>query len=194
MEELEARGHIIVKRCLLLERALAVLGDDGHRELLCAHVPDGAFDVYDGRRAEEALFAAVRLLRDGRVQADDGGHGHDARRVLRDVVADDAANLAVRVLRLRVGVELALAGGRLDGFSKGCGQHKKRCSPVRRAPGGMRAATVCGGAAHGAGRLRCPWMRSGWTGWRHVGLRWGLRGTNGRTRGWLGCVPAGPAR
>jgi hypothetical protein len=98
VKKFEARGHVIIKRCLLLERALSLLRDHGHGQLLLTHMPYGAFYVNQWWWAEEALLAAVRLLGDGRMQTHDGGHGHHASRVLRNVVLHDASNLRVRVV------------------------------------------------------------------------------------------------
>lgn len=50
VEVLEACGHAVIERLLLLKRTLAGLGDDGHRELLLTHLPDGALDMDDGWR------------------------------------------------------------------------------------------------------------------------------------------------
>lgn len=75
-------------------------------------MPDRAFDVDDRRGTEEALLAAIGLLRHRRVQANDGGHGHDPGGVLRHMVTYDAANLGMWVLCFSV-IEFALARGRL---------------------------------------------------------------------------------
>lgn len=50
--------------------------------------------------AEEALLATIGLLGHGRVEAYDGGHGHDACRVLRDMITNDTTYLAMRIIGL----------------------------------------------------------------------------------------------
>jgi len=114
VKELEAGGHVVIEGCLLLKVALASFRHDGHRELLGAKMPNWAFNMDDGGWAEEALLAAIRLLGNGGVKADDGGHGHDSRRVVRDMVADNAANLRVWVVCICF-VKLALADRGLGG-------------------------------------------------------------------------------
>ena len=59
----------------------------------------------NGRGAEEALLASIRLLRNGGVQAYHGGHHrhrYNTRRIVEEVVAYDTANLSMRIVRLSV--------------------------------------------------------------------------------------------
>ena len=105
MKELETGGHLGIKSRVLAERALASLGHDAHGQLLCSHIPSRALYMDHGRGTQEALLAAVRLLGDGGMQTNDGRHG---RVRLDDMLAHDATNLRMGVLRIRV-IELSLA-------------------------------------------------------------------------------------
>lgn len=102
VQELKAGHHGGVHRRLLLWTPIAVLGDNGHRELLVADLTERAFDAYERRRTEESLLASIGLLGDGGVQTDDGRHVHDPVMVLAHMRVDRPANLRVRLLRLRV--------------------------------------------------------------------------------------------
>jgi len=72
-------------------------------------MPKGAFNVDDGRWAEETLLASVRFLGHSCMQADDRCHGQYTRWIMENVVAYDAANLAVGIIRLAV-FQLPLVG------------------------------------------------------------------------------------
>lgn len=65
-------------------------------------MPKRAFNVDDWRWAEKTLLASVRLLGHSCVQADDCCHGQYTRWIGENVVAYDAANLAVGIVRLAV--------------------------------------------------------------------------------------------
>lgn len=113
MKEFKAGGHVVIEGSLLLERPFTVLGYDCHGKLLRTHVPNGTFNMDDGRRTKETFLAAIRFLCHGGMKTNDGGHGHHARGVLRHMVANDAPNLAVRVLGFSI-LQFALAGGSLE--------------------------------------------------------------------------------
>lgn len=100
MEELEARGHIVIKGCLLLKRAFSAFRNNSHGQLLVAHMPQGTLDVDNRGWAEESFFAAVGLLGNGGVEANDGSHRHDACWVLRNMITNDATYLAMRIIRV----------------------------------------------------------------------------------------------
>ncbi len=125
MQEFEASGERVVHGCLELAGTLASFVDDGHGEVLMFHLPNRALDMDDGWGTQKTLFASVRLLRDRCVQADNSRHGHDACRVLGDVVAYDASNFVMGVGRVW-GLELALGRGplvatRLSMAANACG-------------------------------------------------------------------------
>lgn len=67
MQKLEAGSHVVVKGRFLFKRAFTTLRDNSHRKLLSTHVPDGTFDVNDGRRTEETFFTTIGFLSDGGV-------------------------------------------------------------------------------------------------------------------------------
>jgi hypothetical protein len=54
----------------------------------------------DGRWAKETLLTAIRLLCHRSMEANDGGHWHHASRVVGYVVAYNAPNLVVRIIRV----------------------------------------------------------------------------------------------
>lgn len=86
---------------------LAVLGDDTHGEMLCFQLSVGRLDAYHGRRAKETFFTAIRLLSDGGVKTDDGGHAHDTCIIRAHTLADGPAYLVLRLFS-RI-IKLALA-------------------------------------------------------------------------------------
>lgn len=53
-------------------------------------------------RAQETLFASVRFLSDGSMETYDSCHGHNAGRILGDVVAHDPPDFVVGILGLWV--------------------------------------------------------------------------------------------
>jgi hypothetical protein len=112
MKKLEARGHVVVQGSFLFKGTLSTFRYDGHRELLTTHMPQGPFNVNNRGRTEKTLFTPIRLLGDGRVKAYDGCHGHDACRILRDMITNDTAYLAMRIVSLGI-FKLAFAGRRL---------------------------------------------------------------------------------
>jgi len=82
---------------------------NAHSQLLLAHLPYRTLDVHDRRGAQKALLAAIGLLRDCSMKADNGGHGHHMGGVLGHMVAHDAANLAMGVFGIYV-VQLPFSG------------------------------------------------------------------------------------
>jgi hypothetical protein len=108
MEVLETSDHIVVQRRSLVRTAVPILRNYTHGEVLGFQLSIWRFDADYGRWAKKPLFTSVGLLRNGSVEADDSGHGHDTRIVHDDMVADCPAYLALRLLRRFV--ELPLAG------------------------------------------------------------------------------------
>lgn len=112
MEEFEASGHVVVKGRFLFKGTLSTFRHDGHGELLTTHMPQWAFNVYDRGWAEKTLFTPIGLLGDCRVKTYDGCHGHDACRILRDMIANDTPYFAMWIISLGI-FKLAFAGGGL---------------------------------------------------------------------------------
>jgi hypothetical protein len=110
MKKLEAGCHVVVQRGFLFKRTLSTFRHDGHRELLTTHMPQGAFNVNNRGRAEKTLFASIGLLGDRRVKTYDGCHGHDACGVLRDMITNYTAYLAMWIVSLGI-FKLAFASG-----------------------------------------------------------------------------------